>query len=411
MNIAIIIERFDPTAGGAERSTAEVAAEIAHRGHQVTILTGKAPHPELTPELQFRTCPTGLPKGLMRLLLFRRWIRKQLRQSIVNGQSAIGNPFDASLSVSSLLPAQVLEPRAGLIRAIQSRSLAWRSNAFSRLMARIIHFLNIRAHLLLALERKTLRDPAIQHIACISRFMLDQSAHYYPAVANKLVHIPNAVKPVSATPDEIAHWRHLHRQSWSAAANQTVFLFPSFDSRRKGLTPLLHAFALLRKNHPQTPALLVLVGRIHHSHHALMGKLGLFHHTRIVEPLNDLRPCYVAADVTVLPTYYDSFGRVVIESLLLGRPAITTAFAGAAELVAPPPPAHPRGRVIADPDDQAALARALFELCDPQERSRCVAGAETIAQTYTTTHHVDLLLPLLSRQKQKSPAMEFAGPS
>jgi len=40
MRIGIAIECADPTVGGAERSTAQIASILAERGHEVTLVTG-----------------------------------------------------------------------------------------------------------------------------------------------------------------------------------------------------------------------------------------------------------------------------------------------------------------------------------------------------------------------------------
>ncbi len=395
MKIAIVIERYAPQSGGAERSTAEVTGELRARGHDVTILTGGVrPITTKTHEaaaggkgaLSVRVCPTGSPKGITRLLLFRRWVRRQLR---------VG--FDASLSVTSAVPAKVVQPRAGLIPDLQSRSVAWRRSAAARRLRRFVLALNFRQKLLRTLEARTFRAPEVSYIACISDMIRRHCRAHYPDVAGKLVHIGNAVKPIHVSPVECAEWRAGIRSEWNNEAEDTVFFLPSLDSRRKGLTPLLHAMALLRSQSPALRIFLAVCGQVHPSQNRLIRRLNLSGLVRQIGFKQDLRPYYCAADVTMLPTYYDSFGRVVIESLLLKRPAITTAWAGAAELVQPAAEGEPlHGRVVADPDDVPALAKAMRELCDPEERLRCVADTEKILETHTITRHVNGLMKLFT---------------
>jgi glycosyltransferase involved in cell wall biosynthesis len=394
MKIAIVIERYAPQFGGAERSTAEVAGELRARGHDVTIFTGGVrPISTKTYEaaagskgaLSVSVCPIGAPKGISRLLFFRRWVGRKLRKK-----------FDASLSVTSSIPAMVVQPRAGLIPDLQTRSVAWRRSAGERKLRQFVLAINFRQKLLRSLEARTFRDPRVKHIACISNMICRHCAGHYPDVAHKLVHIGNAVKPIHVTAAESAQWRARIRGEWGQQDGDTVFFLPSLDSRRKGLTPLLHALALLRRESSSPRAFLAVCGQVHPTQHQLIKSLNLRDAVREVGFQQNLRPYYCATDVTVLPTYYDSFGRVVIEALLLGRPAITTEWAGAAELVQPPGE-PPHGRVVADPDDIPALARAMRELCDPAERLRCVANTEKILQTHTIARHVDGLMALFQQ--------------
>jgi glycosyltransferase involved in cell wall biosynthesis len=105
---------------------------------------------------------------------------------------------------------------------------------------------------------------------------------------------------------------------------------------------------------------------------------------------------YAAADVTVLPTFYDPSSKVVIESLMLGIPAITTRYNGAAAFVLPED-GPPRGRVIEDPADDAALAAAMIELRDPAVHAACVAATAGLDQALSMKRHVDQLEQVLQR--------------
>jgi glycosyltransferase involved in cell wall biosynthesis len=63
---------------------------------------------------------------------------------------------------------------------------------------------------------------------------------------------------------------------------------------------------------------------------------------------------YRAADVLVFPTLCDGFGMVVTEAFSQGLPVITTARAGAADLVR-----HSENGLIISPGDALALAESL----------------------------------------------------
>ncbi len=72
---------------------------------------------------------------------------------------------------------------------------------------------------------------------------------------------------------------------------------------------------------------------------------------------------YAASDALILPTFYDSFGLVVLEALSHGLPVISTAFLGAAYLVNE----HEVGVIVSSPKDVEGMAAALERL--PAARS------------------------------------------
>jgi glycogen(starch) synthase len=83
-------------------------------------------------------------------------------------------------------------------------------------------------------------------------------------------------------------------------------------------------------------------------------------------PPNHLSELYLDADVLVLPSKYEGYGRVIVEAALHGVPTIATAVGGIPELVKD----GETGRLIS-PGDAQALAEALIELLgDPVQRDR-----------------------------------------
>jgi D-inositol-3-phosphate glycosyltransferase len=119
-----------------------------------------------------------------------------------------------------------------------------------------------------------------------------------------------------------------------------VVLFVGRIQRLKGLEVLLRAFARLR----DLDAQLVVVGgqrgigqesreigRVQH----LAAKLGVADRTRFVGAVahEQLPLYYAAADVTVMPSSYESFGLVAVESLACGTPVVATRVGGLSSIV------------------------------------------------------------------------------
>jgi glycosyltransferase involved in cell wall biosynthesis len=83
-----------------------------------------------------------------------------------------------------------------------------------------------------------------------------------------------------------------------------------------------------------------------------------------------LDACYDAADVFVLPTWYEGYGMAVAEALARGLPVVSTATGAIADLVG-----SDAGRLV-PPGDAAALAAALSAVVtDAALRAQLAAGA------------------------------------
>ena len=180
-----------------------------------------------------------------------------------------------------------------------------------------------------------------------------------------------------------------------------VLLYVGRLSPIKGLETLLDALALVRER--GTPARLLVVGGDtdepldgHQSRlRERTERLGLGPHVAFLgaQPQPSLRTYYVAADATVMPSYYEAFGMVALEAMACGSPVIASRVGGLATTV--------RDRVtgfLVPEGDVAALADSIAEvLGDPdlgvrlglegvrwaaQHRWPCVA--EAVCRTYAS---------------------------
>ena len=104
----------------------------------------------------------------------------------------------------------------------------------------------------------------------------------------------------------------------------------------------------------------------------LAADLGLGSAVRFVEPQpqDALPDWYRAADVTVVPSYSESFGLVAIESQACGTPVVAAAVGGLRTAVA-----DGVSGVLVDGHDPAAYAAVLAELADDPARRRALGSA------------------------------------
>ncbi len=387
LRLAVVIERFDPDAGGAEKSTAQIIDELVKRGHEVTLIAGSCPDHAKPDGVEVRRYAEKKSSGPLRLLGFSRWAEKQLKASD-------RERFDASLSITMAVPATVMQPRGGTVRETLDRNVAMRRSAAQRLKKRIEVALDPKQRLLLHLEKRSIRHPRVKAIAAVSHYVVRQFEKHYGLHASRCKVIPNAAVMPDVSPDERAAWRAEMREQHQISDDATVYLFAAQNPALKGIHTLMPAFLSVSHGGRVRSPVLVLVGGDDPNVRRGIADLRLDDAVRVIGPTREMPRWFVAADVTVLPSWYDPASKVVLESLMLGTPAITTAFNGAGDHLEPPG-GPVRGRVISDPGDAAALAAAMTDLGDPKIREACSAACTGLAETLSMARHVDALEALL----------------
>jgi D-inositol-3-phosphate glycosyltransferase len=143
---------------------------------------------------------------------------------------------------------------------------------------------------------------------------------------------------------DLARFKPLPRAAARAklglGSTQKILLFVGRIQRLKGLEVLLRAFARLIDLDAQ---LLIVGGRpgtspesreINRLQH-LAARLGVAERTRFLGAVahEELPAYYSAADVSVMPSSYESFGLVAVESLACGTPVVATRVGGLRSIV------------------------------------------------------------------------------
>lgn len=99
-------------------------------------------------------------------------------------------------------------------------------------------------------------------------------------------------------------------------------LFPSTNHKVKGLEPLLEAFSRL----PAERFELLIAG-------VPMEGQGTPKNVKFLGYIKQIEELYAASDLMVLPSHYDGFGLVVIESLACGTPVVISKMTGAVDVI------------------------------------------------------------------------------
>jgi glycosyltransferase involved in cell wall biosynthesis len=150
------------------------------------------------------------------------------------------------------------------------------------------------------------------------------------------------------------------------ASDSARILFLANVSARKGIFPLLEAFALVRAARPDASLGIAGDGPTLAEVRARVTELGLDGAVDVLGnvPRADVPGLMHASAVYCLPSFGEPYATTVIEAMAAGLPLVVTNSGGLAELV------DAEGGLLVPPRDVPALAAALLAILDSPERAR-----------------------------------------
>ena len=161
------------------------------------------------------------------------------------------------------------------------------------------------------------------------------------------------------------------------AASKTV-LFVGRLSVEKGVPTLLHAFAHVQTAHHDARLVIVGDGPERTNLQELASALGLQDCVRFVgwTPYEQLPRFYANADVVVIPSLHESYGRVIVEAMSFGRATVATDTEGARSLIQ-----DGRTGFVVPVQDIPALASKISDLLrNPQVANKVGQAARQLTK-------------------------------
>jgi UDP-glucose:(heptosyl)LPS alpha-1,3-glucosyltransferase len=169
------------------------------------------------------------------------------------------------------------------------------------------------------------------------------------------------------------------RDQWGVSENDIVFLFVSYDLKKKGIEPLVEAAAKLKRSGKENFKVVIAGGLPYRSLVKHIENLGLQDTFIFAGRVKSIDEFYANSDVFVLPTYYDACSLVVIEAMASGIPSITTIFNGASGIITD----GKNGYILSHPPDPSDLADKMHLLMNNEKRQRMSAEAFRTGQEYS----------------------------
>jgi len=345
MKVAIIIERYDISLGGAEWLVYELASALCKLGVDVDILAAQGNSSAANVRI---LCPEGQRKRIS-LASFAKLISNYLGT----------NRYDIVHSLIPLTFADVYQPPGGSFAETIIRNAASYRNSFISSYKKATAFTNLRRTEMLWAEKKLCRDPNGPVIAALSNYVKEQFINHYNLQNERIALVPNGVKVENEVDTEIADKlkKEIFQQlAIESPANPVFFLFGANNFRLKGLGVLTEAMKLLENSQiPRIPYLIVAGGGKINKYRSLAEKLNVNKKIAFLGHLPHIQNTLSISDVAVLPTFFDPCSRFILEALAACKPVITTKFNGASDFFVN----KRHGKVLDTPENIDALAQAI----------------------------------------------------
>jgi UDP-glucose:(heptosyl)LPS alpha-1,3-glucosyltransferase len=239
----------------------------------------------------------------------------------------------------------------------------------------------------LALERKLFASPRLQAAIVNSEMVAGDIVRHFGFSRERIHLVPNGIDLTRFRLQARDEHRAAVRARLGVPVAKPVALFVGSGFERKGLHAAIHAAAT------QGDAELWAIGHDRRPAHfvAEAERAGLGSRFRLIGPTDPL-PYYAAADVLILPSFYDPFPSTVIEALACALPVVTTTGCGARDVVR-----RLDARLVRDVLDREGLAEALRTAFELAAKPETAARARAIAEEFGIDRMVEQTLAVHER--------------
>ena len=366
--IAFALEKFSRYAGGAESYAVSLATTLIENGWEVHFF-GESWDGE-PKEAHFHEIhiPRFLPSWI-KMLLFA-WKHKKMTEK---------QHYDVVMGFGNTIYMNVYQSHGGVHQLSTARKVYAENNVLRRIAKRIIILLSIKQWARAWIEAAPFRLNPRPRIVAIAHMIKKDMGSFFHTNPDEIKIIYNGVDTKRYNISLRQRMRGHLRDQWGISKNDIVFLFVSYDLKKKGIEPLVEASAKLKGIGNKNFKVIVAGGSPYRSLVKLIDRLGLQDTFIFAGRVKSIDEFYANSDVFVLPTYYDACSLVVIEAMASGIPSITTISNGASGIIAD----GKNGYILSHPPDPSDLADKMNLLMDNEKRQRMSEEASRTGQEYS----------------------------
>jgi UDP-glucose:(heptosyl)LPS alpha-1,3-glucosyltransferase len=373
VKIALVILRADIARGGAERYTLDLAAGLQNRGHAVSILA--ASFGDFPGSASRVVLPAG---GWTRTGRYLKFLDSLDRAVDVGG-------YDIVHAMLPVRRCDVYHPHAGIAAEAVSEGHLVKSGRLAQWLAKLGNRFNPRRQKFAEVERRLLTSADPPLVLCLSGLIQQVVRRNYPSLpSGRLRSLFNGIDLGKFDPALYPAARAEIRQRLGIAESAILGLILAQDFERKGVRQAIEALAQAADDR-----LCLLIGGKPDAtkYRRLAERLGLGGRVIFTGAVDRPAEYYRAVDFFLLPTRFDPCSLVVLESLAMGLPVISTIKNGACEIMQD----NVHGRVLTDPDDIPTLADALRQMLEPSTRASMASACLSLRPQLSQAHHLENL--------------------
>ncbi len=330
MNIAFIKQKY-VSCGGGEIYLMGLMTACSSNGHEVHLIAAEWEDAHRPSFIVFHQVHMSKASRSRRVQSFSAAVTQCVEE----------NDFDCVFSSERTVSQHVWRGGDGVYKVWLKRRTLFEpgyKNVFNRISA--------GQNAVLRMEKECVHSTA--HLIANSNVVKKDLLETYPGLESEIHVIHNGFDPQRFSLEGRVENRKKVREKLGLSGPMICYVASGW--KRKALVNLLEAMQRI------PDAVLVVAGRDRPSAWKKIAKsFGVESRVHFIGTVKDVAALYHASDVAVLPSWFDSFGFVGLESMACGTPYVTTRWAGSHEIIEE----GVNGYVVSRPDAINELAQTL----------------------------------------------------